>query len=750
MRTRCAAEFEEAIGACLQSITDASVKVGVQGWDSNRWRIDEVLAVLEAYAAFAEVVWETTGFRVGPTDVWGGGQVSQAPRFLGEEPYRNLERMRQVAPNLRFKCIYRGRQGFGFVPCSAELQTAAIHEAAECGMHVFRMFDPLCDPRNLLPSLEAVKSYRATQLLNGTDERSLVSAEGLVFYVRPEENIQTVWDENRLIEYAITLAQMGFHELSLADYAQQIPDPKTAYAVISTLRAALNTAGFSGLDLNFFAHGEQCFVNKAAIDGGAATVDSAIGLLSGGLSNTDLFPLLRAMMLDKGYDIENKVYADHPVLASLRTVETTIARHAAHHIPYRIRANTVEVDIVSRSRLGFNAVSALHSAIKKNWDTLIAPIVKTDSSVEDAQNAYAYAVVEEGHRLWIRGGQFHQVTPFGYINSFQAESSLRSRLSGHALPLGQFRKEFIDVLKGRYGRNIGVEDGKCDVELVKSFHLYEALEIIRSALFVPPGQQSPITSHLSPAFPSPGAVVSSDAVVTFLTAIRVDQYFAQQSSKGDALSGFLSLRSCENLESTLGKVDMAVFRAAIGEMHLNESLQSKIDFALSSDPYPLPSGELEEAKRILDELRLGQNNKFALTNYSPADDSYTRRALLSIALYKTDAPDPFGIGKNLLRHIASDRKVLFGDIESDSRPFDKLFSDQIVALAEIHAKRSILIQKMKCFRSSSPLSLAYKTGQEDLRMKKKAIASRLYATLQSLGYCRIPIQASGACQEAIP
>lgn len=76
--------------------------------DSNRWRIGEVLHVLAAYDKFAEIVEKETGAHLAPVDVWGGGQVSQVPRFLGEDPYENLLAMNRVTPHLALKCIYRG------------------------------------------------------------------------------------------------------------------------------------------------------------------------------------------------------------------------------------------------------------------------------------------------------------------------------------------------------------------------------------------------------------------------------------------------------------------------------------------------------------------------------------------------------------------------------------------------------------------------------------------------------------------
>jgi hypothetical protein len=711
-------KFNEAIGDCLASFNDGSLKVGIQGLDSNRWRIHEILAVLEVYVEFARTVKRETGKNVAPIDIWGGGQVSQISRFLGEDPFENLLKMKRIAPDLIFKCIYRGRQAFGFLPCSDEVQRLTIFEAAASGIQIFRMFDPMNDARNLKAGLNAVKEYRQLQIRRRKSSKKLVSAEALVFYVFPPEKSRAVWTDEQIINYSIELAKMGFHEISLADYAEQIPNPETAENLIRKIRIWLNRNGFYNVNVNFFAQGNRPDINKAALAGGAKTVDVAIGLLSGGLSNTDIFLLLKMMMMEKGFDIEDPIYSGHPVLVKLKKVELLINKISKNHIPYRMSFDLIDRKDISHSRLAFNAVSALYSAIQKNWEILIKrslPKEFIDTHGLQSQIAYLKEILRASYKLWIDAGQFHPVSPFGYICSFQAESLVRTNLAGRVLPIGHYRREFQDLVKGRYGKNLGVEREICDIGLIKSFHMYEVLEIIKDCLI-----------HNS---------IKRDKLEEFFLKVGLSDDISIESDIVSDKIGIMNIENSEKLENVLRKTCFETFRRIIKETDFNKEINFKLGFAVSSERFSNILEGIKEGRRIIDQLI--KYEKLEFSNFSGDNGRLSEkdRAALSIVLYKVDSHDAYAIGKNLYRHIQHPQKKLYGDIEPNTRPFDVLLKTEISSLGKIIAKEKVLKNIQKQPYLSAKMRIKNIIGLEKLDNRKQLLVKKAIEKLYTDGYC---------------
>jgi pyruvate/oxaloacetate carboxyltransferase len=116
------ASFNMALGRTLSRLRDVTIRDGQQSWDSNRWSNADSVDVIRLYGEYAALVKTHTGYDVPPIEVSGGGEYLQPARFLGENPFDNLCRLKQAAPDLTLQSLYRGRQGFAFTPSSDEIQ----------------------------------------------------------------------------------------------------------------------------------------------------------------------------------------------------------------------------------------------------------------------------------------------------------------------------------------------------------------------------------------------------------------------------------------------------------------------------------------------------------------------------------------------------------------------------------------------------------------------------------------------------
>ncbi|MBY3561758.1 beta/alpha barrel domain-containing protein [Rhizobium laguerreae] len=709
--------FEQALGTSLSRLTDGSLKVGIQGYDSNRWRLDEILFTLDAYGKFAEAVLGETGKSVGPLDVWGGGQVSQVPRFLGEDPFDNLSKIKSVVPELTLKCIYRGRQAFGFLPTSEEIQRAAIFESASRGMQVFRMFDPLNDATNIAPGLAAVNEYRKEQTDRGTPHEMLVSAEALVFYVRPPRNTPAVWTPRDLCEYAVKLAAMGFHEISLADYSQQIPSPSAAASAIRRLRAALDEGGFPGIAVNFFAQGERPAINRAALLAGAKSADVAIGDLSGGLSNTNIRPLLHMLLQDHGFDISLPNLRTHPVLQKLADVESVISAIAENHRPYRMEFSKADAKTLSDSRLAFNAVSALDSAIVKNWNTLIQPSIPAkyvNRWGKDSKLEYLRIVFRKNFEVWLAGGQFNPVSPFGYISSFQAEALARAELAGRKLPLGHYRRDFQELLKGRFGRNLGVEKELCDTGLVRAFHILEVLQILWSNR----------------------EVIGRRKIELFLLETDLSKNISYEVDEKNGRVPLFEIDNSPKVETILREADFAAIAGAIDCGMWSADIRKILKFAISQEKFPLPGDGLEIGMQLAAELELETGIEFNVHSEKGIFLSEKERVAMSMLLFKVNSRSPYSVTKDLYKQIKVPRdNTFYGDIEEDIRPLDILLKEQVLDLADVLAKSSLLEEiRFSPYLRSNQIAKCVQ-AISGLQEKYRSVIGETRQTLVNQGYC---------------
>src|SRR3569833_1634931 len=91
-------------------------------------------------------------------EMWGGATFDSCLRFLKEDPWERLRKLRAALPNSRLQMLLRGQNLLGYRHYSDDVVRAFVERTAANGMDVFRIFDALNDVRNLRVSIEAVKA----------------------------------------------------------------------------------------------------------------------------------------------------------------------------------------------------------------------------------------------------------------------------------------------------------------------------------------------------------------------------------------------------------------------------------------------------------------------------------------------------------------------------------------------------------------------------------------------------------------
>src|SRR5205809_655328 len=92
-------------------------------------------------------------------EMWGGATFDTAMRFLKEDPWDRLARLRERIPNVLFQMLLRAASAVGYTNYPDNVVYAFVREAAAAGMDVFRIFDA----NNWLPNLKlGIEAVRAT------------------------------------------------------------------------------------------------------------------------------------------------------------------------------------------------------------------------------------------------------------------------------------------------------------------------------------------------------------------------------------------------------------------------------------------------------------------------------------------------------------------------------------------------------------------------------------------------------------
>ncbi len=293
-------------------------------------------------------------------EAWGGATYDVALRFLGEDPWTRLAKLREEMPNVCIQMLLRGRNTVGYTPYPVEVTDAFIKEAAETGVDIFRIFDALNDVDQMTPAIEAVRKHT-----------SAIAEVGICFtgnFLDPKEDLYT-------LEYYLDLAQKmvdaGAHVLAIKDMAGLLR-PRAASELVKALRDRFD------LPVHLHTHdtaGGQLATLLAAAEAGVDAVDVASAPMAGTTSQPSFSSLVAALLnteRDTGISLE-AVTSLEPYWESVRKVyspfESGLAgptgRVYTHEIPggqlSNLRQQAIALGLADR----FELVEDMYAAANK-------------------------------------------------------------------------------------------------------------------------------------------------------------------------------------------------------------------------------------------------------------------------------------------------------------------------------------------------------------------------------------------------
>jgi pyruvate carboxylase subunit B len=235
-------------------VTDVILRDAHQSLIATRMRTEDMLPVCPKLDRIG--YWSL--------EAWGGATFDACLRYLKEDPWERLRRLKQALPNTKIQMLLRGQNLLGYRHYSDDVVRAFVAKAADNGVDVFRIFDAMNDLRNLKVSIEAV-------IASGKH------AQGAICYTT-----SPVHTTEHFVEQAKELERMGCHSIAIKDMAGLLTPARTA-----ELFAALSKA--VKLPLAFHSHTTVGVANICmyeAVRNGARHVDTAISAMSWGTSHS--------------------------------------------------------------------------------------------------------------------------------------------------------------------------------------------------------------------------------------------------------------------------------------------------------------------------------------------------------------------------------------------------------------------------------------------------------------------------------
>ena len=263
-------------------LTDTTMRDAHQSLFATRMRSHDMTQIAPHYARMLPQLFSL--------ECWGGATFDVALRFLKEDPWERLARLREAVPNILFQMLLRSSNAVGYTNYSDNVVRYFVQQAAKNGVDVFRVFDSLNWVDNMRVAMDAVIESGA--LCEGT-----LCYTGDLF-----DTNRSKYDLKYYVGLAKQLEKAGAHILGIKDMAG-VCKPRAAAELVRVLKQEV------GLPIHFHTHdtsGISAASVLAAIDAGCDAVDGALDAMSGLTSQPNLGSIAAALAgsaRDPGMDL---------------------------------------------------------------------------------------------------------------------------------------------------------------------------------------------------------------------------------------------------------------------------------------------------------------------------------------------------------------------------------------------------------------------------------------------------------------
>ena len=180
-----------------------------------------LIATRLPYEKFAPMLAEMDKAGFYSVECWGGATFDVCLRFLNEDPWERLRKIRAAMPNTKLQMLLRGQNILGYKHYSDDIVRRFVRASVRNGIDIIRIFDALNDTDNLKVAIEETV-------------KSGAMASGAISYTT-----SPVHTLDKYVELAKEMAAMGVSSICIKDMAG-IMTPQSCYDLVSALKDAVD------------------------------------------------------------------------------------------------------------------------------------------------------------------------------------------------------------------------------------------------------------------------------------------------------------------------------------------------------------------------------------------------------------------------------------------------------------------------------------------------------------------------------
>ena len=236
-------------------------------------------------------------------ECWGGATYDSCLRFLNEDPWERLRKLKSNLKNTPLQMLLRGQNLLGYKHYSDDVVEAFCNAAVKNGIDRIRIFDALNDPRNMEAAIKYSKKAGA----------HVQSA--MVYTISPVHTTES------FLKVAESLVEMGTDSLCIKDMSGLL-GPADAYDLVSTFKKR-----FGELPIDLHSHftcGLASTTYWEAAKAGVDIIDTAISPFAHATSQPateTMIEMFKGTEWDLGLDLDKYI----PLVDHFRKVKQQIA-----------------------------------------------------------------------------------------------------------------------------------------------------------------------------------------------------------------------------------------------------------------------------------------------------------------------------------------------------------------------------------------------------------------------------------------
>ena len=256
-------------------ITETAARDAHQSLIATRMTTEEILPVLS--------MMDKVGYH--SLEAWGGATFDACLRFLNEDPWERLRKIREAAPNTKLQMLFRGQNILGYKHYADDVVEYFVQKSIANGIDIIRIFDALNDVRNLQTAINATKK-------EGGHVQAAIS-----YTISPVHNIEF------FVNLAKEYENCGADSICIKDMAGLLI-PYEAEKLVKELKNAVK------IPIQLHTHytsGVASMTYLKAIEAGVDVVDCAISPMALGTSQPateTIVKTLEGTEFDTGLDLD--------------------------------------------------------------------------------------------------------------------------------------------------------------------------------------------------------------------------------------------------------------------------------------------------------------------------------------------------------------------------------------------------------------------------------------------------------------